>query len=127
MGSNLNAVSLAPSYYLGALINHVSCMQPSLEIVNEHVGIVTCPFDLIVILCRGSLSAATQLTVIPSCGPSSLRNAFVTRVDSSGDALLGRRLAWATSCFGDVLLCVDFDFDLLSITPGRYTSPPVLS
>ena len=56
------------------------------------------------ILCGGSHSAATQLRVIPSCGPSSLRNASVTRVDSSGDVLLGRRLAWASSRLGDVLL-----------------------
>ena len=59
------------------------------------------------ILCGGSHSAATQLRVIPSCGPSYLRNASVMRVDSSGNVLLGRRLAWATSCLGDVFLLGD--------------------
>ena len=48
------------------------------------MGIATCPFDLIVILCRGSLSAATQLTVIPLCEPSFLRSAFVMLVDFLG-------------------------------------------
>jgi len=48
------------------------------------VGIATCPSDLIVILCRGSHSAATQLRVIPSCEPSFLRSASVTWVDFLG-------------------------------------------
>ena len=48
------------------------------------MGIATCPSDLIVILCRGSHSAATQLRVFPSCEPSSLRSAYVTWVDFLG-------------------------------------------
>ena len=38
--------------------------------------IVTCPSDLIIILRRGSHSAATQLRVNPLCGPSFLQSAF---------------------------------------------------
>jgi len=48
------------------------------------VGIATSPSDLIVILCRGSHSAATQLRVFPSCEPSFLRSASVTWVDFLG-------------------------------------------
>ena len=48
------------------------------------MGIATCPFGLIVILCRGPHSAATQLRVFPSCEPSSLRSASVTWVDFLG-------------------------------------------
>ena len=43
-----------------------------------------CPSDLIVILCRGSHSVATQLRVIPSCEPSFLRSASGTWVDFLG-------------------------------------------
>ena len=43
--------------------------------------LATCPFDLSFILCRGSLSAITQLRVFPSCEPSFLRSASVTWVD----------------------------------------------
>ena len=39
------------------------------------MGIATCPSALIVILGRGSHSAATQLRVNPLCGPSFLRSA----------------------------------------------------
>ena len=48
------------------------------------MGIATCPSDLIVILCRGSHSAATQLRVFPSCEPSFLQSASVTWVEFLG-------------------------------------------
>jgi len=47
-----SVVSLAPSYSVGALTNHASCMQPSLDIFNEHVGIAMCPFDSIIYSAR---------------------------------------------------------------------------
>ena len=81
------------------------------------------------ILCGGSHSTATQLRVIPSCGPSSLQNASVTRIDSSGDVLLGRRLAWATSCLGDVLLLGDdssWRWHISAITDYVYCRTPLL-
>ena len=48
------------------------------------MGIATSPFDLIVILCREPHSAAIQLRVFPSCGPSSMWSASVALVDFLG-------------------------------------------
>ena len=58
--------------------------QTFTENFNEHVRIVIRPSDLIVILRRGSHSAANQLRVNPLCGPSFLRSAFGAWVDFLG-------------------------------------------
>ena len=77
MDSNLSVVSLAPSYSVGVLTNHASCMQPSLDIFNENVDIATCPFDSIIY----------SVWRVPQCRHPTLGRCLTLR-----DASLGR---WA--------------------------------